>query len=534
MKTLTVDLEARAVVGLEEADQATFRELVIRLNRHRIKNETRRSYYEGHNLLKDLGIAVPPQLRSLEVVVGWPAKAVDAMSRRTILDGFTTAGSDELDDLMSGVWEGNFLAGESSAAHTSALVYSCAFIFVTVGGPGEPEALITTRGAEDATGIWDARRRTLSAALSVIEYDKSSGRPTALNMYVPNKVIAIVWNGTLGLYEVGSVVTHSMGVPVEVIAYRPTHDRPFGRSRITRGVRYLTDASARTMLRSEVGAEFYNAPQRYVLGADDDAFTDPSGKPLPTWSVMLGRMLALSTNDEGDIPTVGQFAQQTMQPNVDQLRSLAQMFAAETSLPVSALGIVQDNPASAEAIRASNEELGIEIEHWERTTLGPAWKRAARRAVGMITDSPTALAQIDKIEPHWGSWVLVSEASIADAAVKQASAVPDLANSPVLLRRMGFSPNEIEELVADRRKAEASSRVAQLVEAAKGMRTSDVDTPPGDEELTAANVLKAKADALGVLRRAGVDADDAARLAGLPDVKFIPGQPITIKTAEEA
>lgn len=58
--------------------------------------------------------------------------------------------------------------------------------------------------------------------------------------------------------------------------------------------------------------------------------------------------------------------------------------------------------------------------------------------------------------------------------------------------------------------------------------------PPGDAELTAANVLKAKADALGVLRRAGVDADDAARLAGIEDVQFIPGQPITIKTTEGA
>ena len=46
-------------------------------------------------------------------------------------------------------------------------------------------------------------------------------------------------------------------------------------------------------------------------------------------------------------------------------------------------------------------------------------------------------------------------------------------------------------------------------------------------------MLKAKADALGVLRRAGVDADEAARLSGLGQVKFIPGAPITIKQADE-
>lgn len=46
-------------------------------------------------------------------------------------------------------------------------------------------------------------------------------------------------------------------------------------------------------------------------------------------------------------------------------------------------------------------------------------------------------------------------------------------------------------------------------------------------------MLKAKADALGVLRRAGVEAGNAARLSGLENVKFIKGQPITIKQADE-
>ena len=48
-----------------------------------------------------------------------------------------------------------------------------------------------------------------------------------------------------------------------------------------------------------------------------------------------------------------------------------------------------------------------------------------------------------------------------------------------------------------------------------------------------AQVMKAKADALGVLRRAGVDSADAARFAKLEGVKFIPGMPITIKTDAE-
>lgn len=448
------------VVGLSEADRAELVYLLAQLTEKRRKNELRQSYYDGHNLLKDLGISVPPSLRTLEVVVGWPAKAVDALSRRTILNGFVSAGSTELDAELADVWDSNMLALEAPAAHTAALIHSCAFVFVTVGSFGEPGALITARSAEDATGRWDARRRALSSAVSVVDYE-DSGAPKSMNLYMPNRIAKIRHLGS-GVYE-AEYVQHSMGVPVEVLPYRSAQGKPFGRSRITRGVRYLTDAAARTMLRTEVGAEFYNAPQRYVLGADEESFTDAAGNRVPAWSVMLGRMLALSRDEDGNLPSVGQFSQQSMQPNMDQLRSLAQMFAAETSLPVGALGIVQDNPSSAEAIRAVNEELGIEIEFWQRTVLGPVWSRVMRRAVGMTSTSPAALAAMRSVSPDWGSWALASENAMADAAMKQVAAVPWLAESPLLLKRMGYRPDEIGQLDATRRRSAAGSRVEQVL-----------------------------------------------------------------------
>lgn len=44
--------------------------------------------------------------------------------------------------------------------------------------------------------------------------------------------------------------------------------------------------------------------------------------------------------------------------------------------------------------------------------------------------------------------------------------------------------------------------------------------------------LRSKADALGLLRRAGVKADVAARTVGLDGLEFIPGEPITIRTED--
>ena len=53
-----------------------------------------------------------------------------------------------------------------------------------------------------------------------------------------------------------------------------------------------------------------------------------------------------------------------------------------------------------------------------------------------------------------------------------------------------------------------------------------------EEATEQARLLKAKADAMGVLIRAGVKSDDAARLAGVSDVEFLPGMPVTLREVE--
>lgn len=453
------------IAGLEnEEHKNALVRLVTVWRERRTRNELRRNYYLGHNLLRDLGIAIPPQLKTLEVVTGWPGKAVDAMSDRTILEGFTSAeDSAELKAEVERLWDDNRMASEVGAAHTSALIHGCAFVFVHLGlaSEGEPDVLVTVRDAEWAAGEWNARTRSLRYALSILDID-DLGRPTSLAFYARNVTYVVQRSARDGIYEVVDVQVHSMGVPVEVLPYRPLLGRPFGRSRITRAVMYYTDAAARTLLRTEVGAEFYNAPQRYALGAEEDAFQNKDGSPVPAWTVMLGRLLTLTRDEDGNLPTVGQFAQQTMQPNVDQLRSLAQMLASETSLNVGSLGIVQDNPNSAEAIKAANEELGVKIEHWERTTLSPAWERVVRRALAMSSDSPAALAAARTLRAKWGSWATPTEVSLAQASLARVQAIPGLAQTEVELERMGYTRPEVERILSDFRRQRGGSLIEQL------------------------------------------------------------------------
>ena len=75
--------------GLDDEAIELMDELLETWWEHLAKNKLRRRYYEGENMLKDLGISIPPALRSIETVVGWPKKAVSALSSRIRFDGFT-------------------------------------------------------------------------------------------------------------------------------------------------------------------------------------------------------------------------------------------------------------------------------------------------------------------------------------------------------------------------------------------------------------------------------------------------------------
>lgn len=103
-----------AFLGLEASERRIALELIRRLNAKWPRNELRRRYFEGHNALKDLGIAIPPPLKSVEVVAGWPAKAVDSMVDRNQLFGFaSTTNSVAVNAFLADVWEANRLAVEA-------------------------------------------------------------------------------------------------------------------------------------------------------------------------------------------------------------------------------------------------------------------------------------------------------------------------------------------------------------------------------------------------------------------------------------
>lgn len=471
MSEMALELAPRDDISvLSDDDKATLLELLNQLEQKAVRNKLRREYYDSQYFLRDFGIAIPPQMRSIEAVLGWPAKAVDAPVRRLRLEGFTLPDA-SADDLGVGeLWADNNLDVEAPQAHTSAALHAVAFLTVTRGdvAAGEPEVLIAGRSAEDATGLWDARRRGLRAGLSVIERDAETGQPVEMVMYLPGRNISFTRTGAG--WEIRNVATGLPGrVLMEPLVYQPRYGRPFGSSRLSRPVMALTDAALRTLVRSEVTAEFFSAPQRYALGADESAFMDADGNPRGQWESIIGRVWAIGRDEDGDIPEVGQFPQTSMQPHVEQLRMLATLFAGETSIPVSSLGVVQDNPSSAEAIYAAKEELIIEAE-WAANGFGAGWRRAMLTALQLrdrLTELPREWLAL---RPRWRDPATPSMAAAADAVTKQVSAGILPAESEVTYEQLGYDQADIDRLMADRRRAGAQQRLTALAAAAQAAR----------------------------------------------------------------
>lgn len=440
-------------------NQETLQRLIAQLGAKRRRNNLRQVYYEGKNALIDFGISLPPSMRHMDSVLGWPAKAVSALASRVTFDGFVIPGAQqdpfELDSLLIN----SGLDATLPQAIQSSMIHSVAFLTITPGdtSKGEPPVVIMPKSALDATGLWDTRTQSLTDMLSVIERDET-GMVTEMVWYARDHVTTLHrssgggWSADIRDNPLGRVWG-------EVLPFKPSLGRPFGHSRISRAVMSLTDAGLRTLARSEAHAEFFASPQRYALGADQEAF----GSKADRWNAVMSRVLAISRDDAGEIPTVGQFPQMSMQPHFEHLKTIAALFAAETSLPLSSMGIIHDNPASAEAIYAAKEDAVIEAKSAHHA-YGSGLRRAAITAVMMRDNLTEAPAELDALRAKWLNPATPSVVSASDAIVKQISAFPWMAESEVPLEVLGYDDATIARLVSDRQRAKGGSLLDRVLE----------------------------------------------------------------------
>ena len=425
------------------------------------RNVLRDRYYSMKQAPRDLGISVPPNLRNLEQVIGWPAKAVDALANRSQFEGYVCEDEDTADELAAMATR-NGLKRRYRKAVKSELKHSCAFLAVTADPADPRRPVMSAFPATAAAALWSDELNRIRCGMAVVDRDRRANHgdePTRVDLYTDEAVVTIRRVGE-GAWA-AEVAEHKMGrCLMEPLAYEATLERPFGVSRISRAVMNITDDAMRASVRSEVSAEFFTSPQKYLLGADRDALGDRS-----KWDAYIGNLFAVSKDGDGDVPQFGQLSQGSMTPHVEYMRALAARFAGETDVPLSELGVVSDNPSSAEAIYAAKEPLVVCAQNLNADN-SEALTNVALMSLAVVHDRDFA-AEVEAshgIQARFRNPAMPSVVSQADAMTKMVAAIPWLAESDVVLEELGFTEEQIVRLRSARARSQSSAIVAQAIQ----------------------------------------------------------------------
>ena len=452
------------------------------------RNRKLRRYYEGKIKVKNLNIAVPASFEKLNVVSGWPAKAIHAHAMRSIFDGFVFAG--EEDASLSRLVRQNRLRILYQQAVTSSLVYGVSFFTVMKGREGQPPVKVRLFSANQACALWDKDEDRIACGIVLSDVDMN-GNPTEYVAHMPDAVITF---NRIGELWTSKTEANLMGRPMmEPIIYGDDPDRPLGHSMLTPELLGIVDKAMRDVLRMEVGAEFFTAPQRYVLGASEDLFSgaaeadvsedgEVSAQPASDAAKLkayYGALWAITRDENGDVPTVGEFSAPGASNFISVFENDAQRFSGATNVPLTQLGVLSNNYTSSDALGAANDPLILEVETMNRRN-AEAMEEIARMIMSVNDGLPIAELRdkADEVQCYLHDPAKSTFAAQADAWTKVIGGpCPELAGTDVAYEGIGFSRPTIDRIHAQKGKAE----VTQTMNAIADSIIAKADVKPLDE-----------------------------------------------------
>lgn len=399
-----------------------------KLAEKKIRVDTRYQFYEMKNLALDLNREMPIEYNRMNAVLGWCGKAVDSIADRLMFYQFKD------DNFGLGqIFQMNNPDTFFDSAVLSALISSCCFVYISEDETGYPRLQVIDGG--NATGILDPITGLLIEGYAVLERDDNDN--PKVEAYFTKGKTEIITAGNSLIKVLKNNAPYPLLVP---IIYRPDARRPFGRSRISRACMKIMEGAMRTIKRSEISAEFYSFPQKYILGMDSDA------EKMDKWRATISSLLRIDKDEDGDKPVVGQFTQQSMAPYMDQLRTFASLFAGETGLTTDDLGFVSDNPSSQEAIKASHENLRLTARKAQRN-FGSGFLNVGYLAACLRDDYPYERQQLYLTKPVWEPIFEPDAAtlsSIGDGAIKINQAIPGYFGKDNMRMITGIEASKLE------------------------------------------------------------------------------------------
>jgi hypothetical protein len=391
--------------------------------------EMRYCFYEMKNKAKDFNVGMTPaKLKSFNPVLGWCTKAVDSLADRLTFQGWK---NDTFN--IGNIFDMNNADVFYDSAILSALISGCSFVWISTDEDDFPKLQVID--GRNATGVIDPVTNMLTEGYAVLARDEKTKQPV-MEAYFTSGNTLIIDKVKKTSTNYPNDAPYPLLVP---IIFRPDAKRPLGHSRISRANMSIVESAMRTVKRSEISAEFYSFPQKYVTGLSQDA------EAMDTWRATVSTMLAFTKDEDGDKPTLGQFQQQSMSPYTEQLRTFAALFAGENGLTLDDLGFVSDNPSSEEAIKASHETLRLTARKAQRT-FGTCFRNVGYLAACVRDNQAYKRNILYDTKPVWAPIFEPDSATlstIGDGAVKVNQAVPGYFNKDNLAELTGIEASDL-------------------------------------------------------------------------------------------
>ena len=441
------------ILGFRVAEIQNFRDLLAIFEQHISRNIEKNKYYEGNISVGsvNLGIALPNELKKLEIGCAWGAKTVDVLAARSMFDGYVGLNGEEVEDLDAIVANNN-LVSEYAKACRNELEFGCTF--ATLSADADIGCKIRFHSPQTAAASWDGEKGRIFRGFAIIDtapddVNNYNWTPSLVNYYTEDAIWVIERHQNGNWYATEH--PHRMGRPLmEALIWNATADKPFGRSRLKEPIRRLIDGYVRTIANATIGLEFSTSPQKYLLGITDEQFDAVVNDKFRQY---VGSIIASTSNPEtGEKPTFGQLQQGTISPHVEMIRILATQFSAATGLTVTDVGVVNDaNPTSSEAILAQSQTL---IGMAEQLNLGNgnSLRNIALMALAIVNN--VGLDELEEMDiiAHFKNPAMPSVAATTDAAIKIASVRENFANTDTFLEMIGFGQADIRRIKAEESK----------------------------------------------------------------------------------
>lgn len=395
-------------------------------------------YYEGRQALAFLAPEARTALGNRFGIMASniPRLAVTAIAERLRITGLSG------DSGLWADWIRNDLDQTSGIAHREALLLGDSYVIVWADQFGRPR--VTVESAKQVAVMSDPGTRQITAAVKRWE-DRDRNTSEAV-LYLPDEIVLLraQQTGAITGYSVVDTIANPLGV-VPVVNLRNT-DRivgDYGSSEVD-DLKPLVDALNKSLADMMVTSEYVGRPRRWATGIEltEEPVLDDEGQetgdlaevnPIPE-----GHRAMISENPDAKF---GQLNAADLAGYEASVRVLLGQIMAVSTLPAHYVGVLADQPASADALRAAEASLTARAEARQQQ-FGRAWEQVARLMIAVRDGRDPNL--IDDIRIRWADAATRSVAQEADATVKlvQAGILP----RAHALAKLGYSADEIDEI----------------------------------------------------------------------------------------